>query len=348
MPIEYETRDGQLVWIRNPMTKVISYVVDLRAKSFAFTLGARQRAEAPATPERVLDADEIQLVKDGCPFCPGNEARAPREIFRLRPEEVAELDYRESLDGAPWLIRAFNNLFPRIPEELTGDRNESYVVVEDPRHFLDHPRSPTDLLFTGALSEEHFFQLLLADARVVGRALENPAVRSVVVRKNQGRESGASQPHVHQQIIGAPVALPAVEVEAAAQRDNPRLWRELLEVVGGLALVIEQADGVSSYASPVGAFPRSYDVIMPGFTGLMSELAPAELRPFAHALHRIIRVLGPLPLDYEIHQGEGLPLHAHVNARLYPYSNVAGTLNLPNTLLESAAAIRRSLARAGR
>lgn len=346
MPIEYETRDGQLVWIRNPITQVISYVVDLRAKSFAFTLGARATVDPPATPERLLDAEEIQLAKAACPFCPGNEDRAPREIFRVRPEEVAELSYRNSLDGVPWLIRAFNNLFPRIPEELTGNRNESYVVVEDPRHFLDRPRSPSDLLFTGALAEEHFFQLILADARVVRRALENPAVRSVVVRKNQGRESGASQPHVHQQIIGSPVALPAVAAEAAAQRDNPELWRELLEVVGRLGLMIEEADGVSSYASPVGVFPRSYDVIMPGFAGLMSELSPAQLRPFARALHGITRVLGPLPFDYEIHQGEGLPLHAHINARLYPYSNVAGTLNLPNTLLESAAAIRRSLARA--
>ena len=48
----------------------------------------------------------------------------------------------------------------------------------------------------------------------------------------------------------------------------------------------------------------------------------------------------------EVHQGEGLPLHAHINARLYPhYSNVAGTLNLPSTLLQSAAAIRNAMRR---
>ena len=84
---------------------------------------------------------------------------------------------------------------------------------------------------------------------------------------------------------------------------------------------------------------------MPGFKGLMSELSAGELRPFARALHRILRILGPLPLDYEIHQSPDLPLHVHVNARFYPYSNVAGTLNLPRTLLESAAALRKALAR---
>ena len=42
MPIEYEMREGALVWIKNPITGVISYVVDVRGKSFAFTLGGRE------------------------------------------------------------------------------------------------------------------------------------------------------------------------------------------------------------------------------------------------------------------------------------------------------------------
>ena len=44
MPIECEIRDGSLVWIKNPITGVISYVVDVRGKSFAFTLGGREDA----------------------------------------------------------------------------------------------------------------------------------------------------------------------------------------------------------------------------------------------------------------------------------------------------------------
>jgi hypothetical protein len=84
---------------------------------------------------------------------------------------------------------------------------------------------------------------------------------------------------------------------------------------------------------------------MPNYRGLVSELRPDQMRQFANAIHRILMILGPLPLDYEIHQGEEIPLHAHLNARLYPYSNVAGTLNLPSTLLGSAGAIRNALGR---
>ena len=342
MPIEYEMRENALVWIKNPITGVISYVVDVRGKSFAFTLGGREELDpdAPAPEARALH-NAIRT----CPFCPGNENLAPPELMRVTPTEFPRWPGRALQEGANWVIRVFNNLFPRIPESLTGGRNESYIVVEDPRHFSEHPRSINDLMCTGALGEEHFHHLLLTDVRLMRHVFENPAVHSVVIRKNQGRESGASQPHPHQQVIGSPQPLPAVEAEARAEHDNPGLWEELIEIVDHTGLLIEQRDGVVSYASPIGAFPRSYDVIMPGFRSSMTELPAEELRRFSRAIFRLVRILGPLPLDYEIHQGAGLPLHAHINGRLYPYSNVAGTLNLPSQLVHNVAALRKALAR---
>src|SRR5208337_5062034 len=66
MPIECEIRDGSLVWIKNPITGVISYVVDVRGKSFAFTLGGRESAD-PGTPH--LSAEAIRHATEACPFC---------------------------------------------------------------------------------------------------------------------------------------------------------------------------------------------------------------------------------------------------------------------------------------
>jgi galactose-1-phosphate uridylyltransferase len=266
-------------------------------------------------------------------------------LMRLSTVEFPHWHGREVLERADWVIRVFNNLFPRIPEALTGGRNESYIVVEDPRHFADDPRSINDLMCTASLGEDHFHQLILTDIRLMSHVFENRAVHSVVIRKNQGRESGASQPHPHQQVIGSPQPLPAVEAEARAERENPHLWHELIEIVERVGLIVERSDGVVSYASPIGAFPRSYDVVMPAFRGMLTELPSAELREFSRAIYRLVRILGPLPLDYEIHQGAGLPLHAHINGRLYPYSNVAGTLNLPSQLVHNVAALRKALAR---
>ncbi len=345
MPIEHETRDGALVWIRNPITGVVSYVVDVRSKSFAFTLGIR---DEPVEPAHLTDA-QIRAATKSCPFCPGNEHMCTEELFRLTPEEFPEWTAKDKHDGARWVVRVFTNLFPRIPAELTAGRNESYIVVEDPRHFIDSPRSHGDLVSTSMLGERHFRHLLEADVRVMHLARENRSVRAIVIRKNQGRESGASQPHPHQQIIASPEPFPAVAAEAHAERETPGLFEEIITLMDRLGLVIENAGGVVSYASPIGAFPRSYDVVMPEHRGAtLADLSPDEMGRFAGATYRILRILGPLPMDYEIHQGEGVPLHAHINARLFPYSNVAGTLNLPNTLLERTAQIREAVSRSGR
>ncbi len=343
MALEYEIRGDKLLWIKNPVTGVISYVVDLRGKSFAFTLSGREHHPPEAG---ALNEAAIRHALATCPFCPGNENLTTPEIFRLTRDEMPHWTGDVAERGSGWIIRVINNLFPRIPAELTGDRNESYVVVEDPRHFVEAPRSHYDLAYTGVLGEEHFVKLIATDARVMLHAFQNREVKAIAVRKNQGRESWASQPHVHQQIIGSPRPLPAVEQEVSAARETPGVFNEMIELFDRLELIIENQHGVVTYASPIGLFPRSYDVVMPKHLGLLTDLDEHELNAFARALYRILRVLGPLPLDYEIHQGEGLPLHAHINARLYPYSNVAGTLNVPNTLLHSAIALRKALSSA--
>ena len=86
MPIEHETRDGHLVWIRNPITGAISYVVDVRGKSFAFTLSGHQTHAAEPS---ALSADAVRRAVAECPFCPGNEALTTRELMRVGVQSTA-------------------------------------------------------------------------------------------------------------------------------------------------------------------------------------------------------------------------------------------------------------------
>jgi UDPglucose--hexose-1-phosphate uridylyltransferase len=331
MPLEYGRAGGQLVWVRNPFTGTVTYFTEVHKKRSGF---AARRQVAPASQPPDWDAAEaarlaeLEATQRDCPFCPGNEELTTVEVLRVTPAEVEGEVSRD----APWLIRAFRNLYPRIPEVCTGGRNESYVVVEDPRHFADGAQRDDDLLYTALLPRLQFRAMLKADIAVARLAWENPAVRAVLVRKNQGRESGASQPHLHNQVIGCDRPFPPVELEREALAREPHLWRDILAFVEAQGFLVAARAGAVLYFCPFGAFPRSYEVVCPEAVGRITELPEAVIDAFADLLHEALAILGPLPLDYEIHDGPGVPLHAHVSARHFPFSNIGGTLNLPADL----------------
>ena len=338
MALEFRKDGDQLVWVRNPFTRAITYFTHVHLKRSGFIRRAQEaalQASAPESPTRAEEArrHELEQARSLCVFCPGNEHLTMSEVMRVHPGEVF---HGAASDG--WLIRAFHNIVPRLPECCTGGRNESYVVVEDPRHFADDARGHEDVMYTAMLPREQFRTLLTAAVEVARRAYRNPAVAAVLIRKNQGRESGASQPHVHCQVIGSDVPFGVVDVEAATTAAEPAIWNEIIQFAEREGFLLECRDGWVSYFCPFGTFPRSYEVVCPGFRGCLTDLPIAQLHVFADLLHNALQILGPLALDYEIHDGPGVPLHVHVNARHYPYSNIGGTLNLPSTLLGVEAA----------
>jgi len=324
MPLRFHKEGGELVWVENPFTRAVTYFTDLLSKRSGFVSRAAvadELARRQAEEERFA---ELEAARRHCPFCPANEHLTPPEVLRIRPEAVPGCD-----PGQPWLIRAFPNLTPRLPPSCTGGRNESYVVVEDPRHFAEDPRHHEDVLCTSMLSSEHFRALLAATVEVARIAGQNPAVRSVLIRKNQGRESGASQPHVHSQVIGVDRELPPVTQEAERLQSEPGLWNEIVSFAEGEGFLVERRGNTVLYFCPFGTFPRSYEVVCLDVWRPITELEPPRLDELADLLHRALCLLGPLPLDFELHDGPGVPLHVHVSSRYFPYSNMGGTLNLP-------------------
>ena len=69
------------------------------------------------------------------------------------------------------------------------------------------------------------------------------------------------------------------------------------------------------------------------------------MRLFAQYTHRLLRALGTAPHDVEIHHGEGIPLHLHLNARRYVYANIGGTLNSPTDVAENVVPPTRDIVR---
>ena len=331
MPIEFRKEEGRLVWVRSPFTGTVTYFTEVHRKQSGFRRRPQVMPASEPPDWQAAEAARLTELEDArrdCPFCPGNEALTTAEILRVTPDQVPGI----AAGDAPWLIRGFRNLFPRIPEVCTGGRNESYVVVEDPRHFADGARRHDELLYTALLPPAQFRAVIQTDIAMARIAYENPSVRAVLIRKNQGRESGASQPHLHNQVIGTDTTFQPVDQERRCLAAEPDLWREILAFAEDEGFLIERRDGCFLYFCPFGVFPRSYEVVCPEVEGRITDLPAAVVDTFADLVHQALQILGPLPLDYEIHDGPGVPLHAHVSARYFPYSNVGGTLNLPADL----------------
>ncbi len=338
MSIEYGIKNGALPWIRNPFTGAVTYFNEIHRKphSFRRLTNASQPHPAPQPLSPEAFHAEAQRVQGTCVFCPGNEGQTMQEVMRL--------DYRDIYapeampDGcAPdaWAMRVIHNIVPRIPEVCTGGRNESYVIMEDARHFLPGATRLGNVMWSGALPSPHYEHTLGLATRVIQHSMDNPAVKSVLIRKHQGRESGASQPHIHIQVIGADRVFPDVEREIEATTRNPEIWSEGIDFMRTFGFQLDDRDDIVTQWSSFGKFSRQFEVISRQDWQPITALSEDRLRLFLQHVHRLLRAIGPDPYDLEIHHGEGIPLHLHLNSRRYVYANIGGTLNAPSDLAES-------------
>jgi galactose-1-phosphate uridylyltransferase len=340
MSIEYGMKNGILLWIRNPFTGTVTYFNDIHRKPHAFRrLTSPQNTMVHADTALLSAAQlraEMHRVQAMCVFCPGNEEQTMQEVNRVAYGDIYhDATLPASCQADAWAMRVVHNIIPRIPEECTGGRNESYVIMEDARHFLPHATTLNDLMWDGALSAVHYEHVLRLAVETIRHSQDNPAVRSVLIRKHQGRESGASQPHIHMQVIGADRLFPDLERELAVTAKQPAIWQESVDFMRTFALHLESGDGIVSHMAPFGKFPRHFEVISLQDWGPVTAMPAARLRLFAQYVYRLLYALGTVPYDLELHQGEGIPLHVHLNARRYVYANIGGTLNAPADLAEN-------------
>jgi hypothetical protein len=339
MGIEYGVKNGALLWIRNPFTGAVVYFNDIHLKPHSFRRLTNTSSPNPAPPALSPETlhREAQRVQRACVFCPGNEAQTMHEVMRLSYGDIYPLEALPNGYAADdWAMRVIHNIVPRIPEVCTGGRNESYVIMEDARHFLPGATGLGDVMWSGALPAAHFEQTLRLATRVIRHSMDNPAVQSVLIRKHQGRESGASQPHIHMQVIGADRIFPDVECEIETTARAPEIWSESVDLMHTFGFQLEAGDGIVTQWSSFGKFSRHFEVISLEDWQPLTAISERRLRLFSQYAHRLLRALGPSPYDLEIHHGESIPLHLHLNARRYVYANIGGTLNAPSDLAEHA------------
>ena len=149
--------------------------------------------------QQQADPDDGHDAIAGCPFCPGNEARTPAEIWAERPAGGQVSD---------WSVRVIPNKFPVLTIEedpvhyedaeglpYLGGCGAHEVIVESPDHFRLLAEQPVEQIERVLRTVQSRHLDLMRDSRF----------QSVVIFKNHGATAGTSLAHPHWQLIATPV-----------------------------------------------------------------------------------------------------------------------------------------------
>jgi UDPglucose--hexose-1-phosphate uridylyltransferase len=258
-------------------------------------------AAAPELPENNAEGPL------SCPFCEGNEAKTPPEIFALRDAESRP-------DSPGWRVRVVPNKFPALargapPAKLNKGIFPSMegvgvheVVIESP----DHVKELADL------SLESLGDVLFIYRQRIRNIEEELHCRYVQVFKNKGKEAGASLSHPHSQIIATPIIPKRVKEELyGAERSLVRFsecifCRLVREEEKGDRFILgnESFSAIAPFASrfpfEIALYPRRH-------SAHFADLKEEEIRPLARivksVLLRLKNTLADPPFNFIIHQG---------------------------------------------
>ena len=157
---------------------------------------ATERAKRPEELKVKREAKPLAAYVATCPFCPGNEAQAPPEVWRAPA----------STEGN-WKVRVLPNKFAALAREGEPTRKIVRsrrtingvgihdVVVETPDHSLT----------TALLSDSQVADILRSYKARYEAMSADPRVAHVIIFKNHGVAAGTSLEHPHSQIIASPV-----------------------------------------------------------------------------------------------------------------------------------------------
>lgn len=153
------------------------YVPDIKTQRWVVIAQARNNRPVDVKSSEAADAAHPETAKGGkkrCPFCAGQEAATPPEVYRIGPGEK---------DKEGWLVRVVPNLYP----------------ITDTHEVFIHSTSHTDNV--NILPIEQVTRILSA-YRDRYRAHEQDG--QVIIFANHGEHAGASLAHPHSQLVVVP------------------------------------------------------------------------------------------------------------------------------------------------
>jgi len=269
---------------------------------------AADRASRPTDFELV---HEILVGKEQCPFCPGNEAQTPHEIFALR-------DGGSHAGGSGWSVRVVPNRYPVLAIEGQPERRAvgpydrmhgigaHEVVIESPDHQIDLADQPV----------EHLTRIAAVWKARINDLMRDTRFKYVLLFKNHGSRAGATLEHAHSQVIAMPVTPRAVAIKLESSRSHHQLKERCLicdlidftmQEASRILLVTEHFVAYCPYASrfPFEIFlaPRRH---LHDFGQMPDELLPAFAAALSETLRRLKVLLRNPAYNFVLHTAPNL------------------------------------------
>lgn len=255
---------------------------------------------------REFIVERQQVTMTACPFCPGQEAKTPAEVFAIRE------GFRPA-NSPDWQVRVVPNKFPilRIEGSLELQQTGLYrsmrgvgaheVIIETPAHH----RSLAQLNLDETVRVLQAYRARLLDLR------KDTRFHYLQIFKNHGVEAGAPLPHSHSQLMAVPITPPITRSELNACREHYRVTNRCLicdliaqEIADGQRVVSN--DGrfltVAPYAScspfELRLFPLQHNH---DFALQSDEELAACATALLDMLRRLRRLLNDPPYNFILH-----------------------------------------------
>ncbi len=240
--------------------------------------------DEPAGPD-AFEVERHAMSGATCPFCYGNEALTPPEIFAARPPDTAP-------NTPGWSLRVVSNKFPALKIEgelarrgigifdMCNGVGAHEVMIETP----DHAQQMADLSLDRLIDVVTMFKSRSLDLRGDRR------LKYSLIFKNFGLSAGASLEHPHTQLIALPIVPKRVqeELSGAAKYFEFRercVFCDMLsqELQERERLVCENA-GFVAYCPFVSSFPFEMWILPREHSADFTRIDEPGIRDFAAIL----------------------------------------------------------------
>lgn len=299
---------------------------------------AADRAKRPETfvckGDHELDCTELPERVESCPFCPGNEALTPPEVFSIS-EPVA------GAGNQRWLVRVVPNKYPAVEpavEPVPGSCRDELLFKEMPGYGVHEVLIETPLhnCHPATLGPRQMELVVESYRQRCSSLAANRRLRFVQIFRNHGRKAGASIAHPHSQLIALPFIPAAVkdEIDGAYRYylNHERCpYCHLLaeELACGERVIAENASCVA-YLPYASRFPFESWIVPRRHQSSFVELTGREASDLAAIICTVLgslsRSLDGPPYNYYLHNS---PLRMTGLAHYHWHLEIIPKLSMP-------------------